>query len=210
MASKRYKQVTDDLRLAYDGKAEDRNQKSEPAWKESERLEFLELLQQEGKKSLLEIGAGAGWDSLFFQGNGLKVVSSDLSPEMVHLCREKGLEAYEMDFLHLKFSDNRFEAVYARNCLLHVPKESLVDVLQEIRRVMTPGGLFFLGMYGGINQEGPWDEDEHIPKRYFAFYQDDQIKAITRAYFSLRSFKTIPQPNSELHFQRLILQKPLD
>jgi SAM-dependent methyltransferase len=207
MASKRYKQVTDDLRQAYDHMAEDRDQKAEPAWKDSERLDFLQLLQDEGKKSLLEVGAGPGWDSLFFQENGLDVVSTDLSPEMVRICHEKGLEAYAMDFLNLNFIDDRFEAVYARNSLLHVPKESLSDVLFEIRRVLIPGGLFYLGVYGGKGHEGIWEEDNHIPKRYFAFYTDAQVKAITGEYFSLRSFKTITLPDSELHFQCLILQK---
>jgi SAM-dependent methyltransferase len=207
MASKRYKRVTADLRQAYDHMAEDRDQKAEPAWKESERQDFLKLMQDEGKKSLLEIGAGPGWDSLFFQENGLNVVSTDLSPEMVRICREKGLEAYEMNFLNLEFIDDRFEAVYARNCLLHVPKESLSDVLLEIRRVLSPGGLFFLGVYGGKDHEGVWEEDNHVPKRYFAFYTDPQIKAITQEYFSLRSFKSIILPDLELHFQLLILQK---
>ncbi|TMD70000.1 MAG: class I SAM-dependent methyltransferase [Chloroflexi bacterium] len=43
---------------------------------------------------MLEIGAGTGNDSLFFRDNGLHVVCTDLSPAMVDLCTEKGLEAY--------------------------------------------------------------------------------------------------------------------
>jgi SAM-dependent methyltransferase len=210
MESEQCKAVTNDLRLAYDRMAEERDKKIEPDWKGSERFDFLQLMQRESKKKLIEIGAGAGWDSLFFQENGLNVVSIDLSPEMVRLCREKGLEAYEMDFLALEFTDGSFDAVYARNCLLHVPKKSLVGVLREIRRVLKEGGLFFLGVYGGKDSEGLWENDKHVPKRYFAFYTDEQIKAITEDYFTLRSFKTIALHASELHFQRLILQKPKD
>lgn len=205
-----YRQVTEELRLAYDRAADERDKKEISPWKFSERQAYLQLLQREGKEKLLEIGAGPGRDSLFFQENGLQVVSTDLSPQMVRLCRQKGLEAYEMDFLNLNFAGANFDAVFALSCLLHVPKADLGDVLLEIRRVMAPGGLFFLGVYGGIERDGSWEDDKHVPKRYFALYLDEQIEAITGEYFTIRDFKKIPLPDSKrsgIHYQRLILQK---
>jgi len=48
------------------------------------------------QRALLEIArAGSGWQ--FFQDHGLEVTCIDLSPEMVRLCREKGLNACVMD-----------------------------------------------------------------------------------------------------------------
>ena len=44
---------------------------------------------------MLEIGAGTGIHGLFFQQNELAVVSTDLSAEMVRLCRAKGLEVWK-------------------------------------------------------------------------------------------------------------------
>lgn len=208
-----YKKVTNDLRAAYDRAADDRDKRELAPWKERERQAYLELLQQEDKHTLLEIGAGSGRDSLFFQQNGLWVISSDLSPEMVRLCRQKGLEAYEMDFLNLDFADASFEAVYALSCLLHVPKAHLAEALLEIRRVMAPGGLFFFGVYGGIEKDGPWEDDVHVPKRHFALYLDEQIKAITGDFFAVCDFRAIKTPDSRrsgIHYQRLILQKGKD
>lgn len=204
-----YQKVTGDLRTAYDRAADERDRKEEPPWKMAERLAFLQLLQKESKQRLLEIGAGPGWDSLYFQENGLEVVCTDLSAEMIRLCREKGLDAHEMDFLTLDFADSSFDAVYARNCLLHVPKANLGEVLQEIRRVMAPGGLFFLGVFGGIDRDGPWEDDQHVPKRHFALYLDEEIAEIAAGYFDLRDFITIESGSkrSGVHFQRLILQK---
>ena len=72
-------------------------------WKVEERGRFLSLLQAEGKRRLLEIGAGAGHHARFFQDSGLEVVCTDLSPELVRLCQEKGLTAYVMDFMGLDF-----------------------------------------------------------------------------------------------------------
>ena len=203
-----YGQVTEALRAAYDQTAEARNTREIPSWKQGERQAFLQLLQAEGKRSLLEVGAGPGRDSRYFQHGGLQVVSTDLSPEMVRLCREKGLEAYVMDFLHLDFADGRFDAVYALNCLLHVPKGVLPQALREIRRVLKPGGLFFYGVYGGFDHEGIWEDDKSVPKRFFALYGDESIQRVAGQTFLVRDFKTIelPEDRSGMHFQRMILE----
>src|SRR5436305_11462127 len=124
-----YDEITESLRVSYDRNVEERDRTPIAPWKLEERGKFLQLLQAGAKNTLLEIGAGPGKDSLYFQENGLQVVSTDLSPEMVKRCREKGLTAYVMDFLHLTFPPASFDAVYALNCLLHVPKTDLPRVL---------------------------------------------------------------------------------
>src|SRR6266536_1248774 len=95
--SEMYKQVIDRLRESYNRNAAERETYGMEVWKVEERQHFLSFLQQEGKHRLLEIGAGPGRDSKFFQDNGLDVVCTDLSPEMVELCHAKGLQAHVMD-----------------------------------------------------------------------------------------------------------------
>ena len=205
-----YEKVTGDLRHAYNLSAADRQQSSLEEWKLEERQAFLDLLQREEKATLLEIGAGVGKDSKFFQDNGVQVVSTDLSPEMVQLCREKGLEAYEMDFKNLAFPDENFDAIYALSCLLHVPKKDLPEILNTLRKLLKPTGLFFMSVYGGPATEGIWEDDYHQPKRFFSTYSDDQLLAVVTRIFELDDFKTIPPPaesDSDLHAQRLILRK---
>ena len=120
--SEMYNDVIACLRESYNRNASERNQYGIEDWKVEQQQHFLSLLQQEGKQRLLEIGAGPGRDSQFFQDKGLEVTCTDLSPEMVALCRAKGLNAHVMDFLSLDFPAESFEMVYALNCLLHVPK----------------------------------------------------------------------------------------
>ena len=106
-----YQHVLADLRRSYDRNAPERDHYGIATWKIEVRQSFLTLLQKEKKQHLLEIGAGPGRDSKFFQEHGLNVVCTDLSPEMVALCRAKGLTAYAMDFLNLEFPANSFDAV---------------------------------------------------------------------------------------------------
>jgi len=201
-------QLLMNLRAAYDRKVDERAQRSLASWKIEERAHFMQLLQQEHKQTLLEIGAGPGQDSLFFQENGFTVTCTDLSPEMVKHCREKGLNAQVMDFAHLDFPPESFDAIYARNCLLHVPKADFPGILQKICTLLRPGGLFFLGQYGGVDEEGVWPGDHYEPKRFFARYLDEPIQAIVTAVFDLVYFKTIPlDDGSTGHFQSMILRK---
>lgn len=186
-----YRFVASELRRAYDAKAEQRDRNPVRDWQKALWAQYLQSLQDEDLTSLLEIGAGTGQAAHFFQSAGLEVVCTDLSPEMVRLCREKGLEAFEMDFLRLDFPDGHFDGLFAQNCLLHVPKADFADVLQEIRRVVRPDGLIFIVMHGGRSFEGVREEDFYEPKRFYALYTEDELRAILERFFQVLSFKSI-------------------
>lgn len=194
------------LRQAYQKTAAGRDTAARQDWKLAERSNFLNYLRANNKQSLLEIGAGPGWDSLFFQENGLDVIATDLSPEMVRLCQNKGLTAYEMDFDHLTFSF-QFDAIYGLNCLLHVPKQKLPAILQRLQGLMKAQGLFFMGVYGGEDWEGVYEDDHHEPKRFFSMYTNEHIQEVVGQFFSLIYFKEIPMTNGVRNFQSMIWQK---
>jgi SAM-dependent methyltransferase len=202
-----YQYVIANLRTAYDRKVEERIAKAPEAWKVTERGRFLDLLQAERKRTLLEIGAGPGRDSLFFQENNLDVTCTDLSPAMVEHCRSQGLNAHVMDFANLIFPPGSFDALYAQNCLLHVPKPDFPEILERLHSLLKPGGLFFLGQYGGVDKEGVWEDDHYQPKRFFARYLDDQIRTLVEQHFVVVSFRRILlEQESAGHFQSLILR----
>jgi SAM-dependent methyltransferase len=54
-----------------------------------------------------------------------------------------------------------FDAVYALNCLLHVPSPDLPSVLAAIEEVLVPGGLLYVGTWGGVDEEGSIRDDHH-------------------------------------------------
>jgi SAM-dependent methyltransferase len=176
----RYDEVLDPLRQAYDGRADWRDGLAKQPWKVVERQAFRDRLAPGAR--LLEVGAGTGQDSAFFQREGFAVVAVDLSPVMVEHCRAKGIEAHATDFLHLDFPAGSFDAVFAMNCLLHVPNRDLPAVLAAIRAVLRPGGLFFVGVYGGSESaEGPLDDDQHVPPRFFSWRTDEQLLGFAAA-----------------------------
>jgi len=195
------------LRESYDRKADERDSRTAPGYELQERDAFLSLLQTEQKHSVLELGAATGADGKFFQQHGLDTVCIDLSSEMVRRCRSKGLRAHVMDLADLRFPPDSFDAVYAMNSLVHLPRTELPDVLREVSRVVKPRGLFYVGMYGGYAYEGTGDWDPYEPKRFFSFHTDEHLQRLLEQDFHVHSFRRIPHGWAGLHFQSVVLRK---
>lgn len=96
------------LKQAYNNTAERRDQSSMALWKVEERRRFLERLKLEGKRSLLEIDAGTGRDSLYFQEQGLGVTPVDFSEENDSYEPKRFFSMYEDDEI-VKTMARRFQ-----------------------------------------------------------------------------------------------------
>jgi SAM-dependent methyltransferase len=203
----RYDDVVADLRASYDGAVADRDALVKQGFKLDERAAFLDRLRAAEARSLLEIGAGTGQDSVFFRDAGLDVTAVDLSPEMVRRCQEKGLDAAVRDLKHLDFKPGSFDAVYTMNVLLHVPNNDLEEALRAIRTVLRPGGLFYVGLWGGEPGEGLLPQDRQEPKRFFSFRSDEQLIAYAGRVFEILDFHTVADQG--LRFQSMTLVGPL-
>jgi SAM-dependent methyltransferase len=127
---------------------------------------------------------------------------------MIKLCKEKGLDAEVMNFAKLDFPDDHFDAIWSMNCLLHVQKEEIRNVLQELKRVFKPSGLFYIGVYGGENHQGIWEKDSYTPNRFFSFFEDDSIKQLLSEFFIIEYFNVVPKEivGGKFHFQSIILR----
>jgi SAM-dependent methyltransferase len=207
LAVEEYQRVVADLRQAYGpAAAAERDGRRKEPFKIGERQRFLGLLRERAASRLLEVGAGTGHDSLYFQEQGLRVVCTDASPAMVELCRAKGLDARVADFLGLGVPPASFDAVYALNCLLHVPTPDLPRVLAAIEEVLVPGGLLYVGTWGGDDEEGLMRDDRHPVPRFFAFRSDERMSQALAERFRVLSFRTADVGGN--HFQSFALEKP--
>lgn len=179
-------------------------------WPIAER--FIELMRREQKTRFLEIGAGVGYTSRWFADRGLDVVATDLSAAQVELCRDKGLDAQVRDMYDLGFPAGSFDAAWAMNCIHHVPTPDLRMVLQGIRDVLVPGGLLYLGVWGGGDMEGIYDDDFYPPPRFFAIRSDAVLREALAAVFEIVEFTTflpeIERDDDGLHMQSAVLRTP--
>jgi SAM-dependent methyltransferase len=195
-------QITSALRLFYDADADRRDKLIKQDWKLDERAAFLDRLRAAEARTLLEVGAGTGQDSVFFAAEGLDVTAIDLSPSMVKRTRDKGVRGLVLDVRDLRAVDGTFDAVYSFNSLLHVPNADLAGALASIRSVLLPGGLFYLGVYGGDEPEEGFSDDE----RFFSFRSDHDLLAYAKEQFDILDFHVVHDVS--LRFQSLTLVRP--
>lgn len=178
------------LVTSYDAAAAQRDDMGEADWRWPLAEQFLAILRTEGKHRLLEVGAGVGYTSRWFADQGLDVVATDLSPAQVELCRAKGLEAHVRDMYDLGFPKASFHAVWAMNCVHHIPGEDFGRVLREIRDLLAPDGLLHLGVWGGYDEEGMYLDDFYPPPRFFCLRSDATLRRELGRVFDIESFTT--------------------
>jgi ubiquinone/menaquinone biosynthesis C-methylase UbiE len=87
---------------------------------------------------VLEVGGGPGELAARIGQSGAEVIMLDISPRMVELARQRGVDARVGDVQELPFADGEFDCVVAAWMLFHVP--DLDRGLAEIARVLRPGG----------------------------------------------------------------------
>jgi SAM-dependent methyltransferase len=102
-------------------------------------------------RRVLEVGCGVAIDLLRFAQGGARVTGVDLSQTAIDLAKKNFSQNGQkgdfriMDGEHLQFEDNQFDMVYAHGVLQYTANP--VQMLNEIKRVLKPGGHAILMVY---------------------------------------------------------------
>ncbi len=102
-------------------------------------------------KKVLEIGCGVGTDLAQFAKHGAIVTGVDLTEAAIALAKKRfkvtGLKGsfQTADAENLPFRDETFDVVYSFGVIHHTPNTQ--RAVDEIRRVLKPGGRAFIMLY---------------------------------------------------------------
>ena len=106
-------------------------------------------------RRVLEVGCGMGnFAERLARETSAEVVATDLSPRMVELARERGLDAGVADVQELPFDDGEFACAVANAMLYHV--EDVDRALSELARVLEPGGKLVAVTIGEAHMAEVW------------------------------------------------------
>ena len=106
-------------------------------------------------RRVLEVGCGMGnFAERVAHETSAEVVATDVSPRMVELARERGLDARVADVEKLPFGDGEFDCAVANAMLYHV--EDLERALSELARVLEPGGKLVAVTIGEAHLAEVW------------------------------------------------------
>jgi len=113
--------------------------------------DFVQKLEEDGAKTVLEIGCGNGRDSIFLSKAGFRVTAIDVAPSAIELARSNIVKAGEgvvtkvANAEDLPFDNGKFDAVFSLS-VLHAT--DLEKSLPEIYRVLDDDSCAFIYIYG--------------------------------------------------------------
>ncbi len=112
-----------------------------------------------GAGGVCEVGCGPGQVARYLKDRGVNMRGIDLSPEMVRVATRLNpdIPFQQGDMLSLNFDDESLAAFVLFYSIIHIKREDVKRALQEMNRVLTPGGKIFLAFHGG---EGELHRDE--------------------------------------------------
>ena len=128
---------------------------------------FLKLLPKGGK--ILDLGCGSGRDSMNFMKLGYEVTAVDGSKELAKKASALlGKEVIASTFEELELKE-KFHGIWACASLLHIKREDLKTVLNNLYNNLDDNGVFYMSFKYG---EKEYVDDKN---RYFNCFTDESI-----------------------------------
>ncbi len=110
------------------------------------------IFPKDTSKSVLDLGCGIGFWTVEFLRRGFSVTSADLTENALRLteirCKTFGFDhknLFRENAANMSFKDGSFEHVNCQGVIHHTPEYE--KCLQEISRVLTPGGTASVSVY---------------------------------------------------------------
>ena len=129
--------------------------------------EFLKLVPKDGK--ILDLGCGSGRDSMNFMKLGYEVTAVDGSKELAKKASALlGKEVIASTFEELELKE-KFHGIWACASLLHIKREDLKTVLNNLYNNLDDNGVFYMSFKYG---EKEYVDDKN---RYFNCFTDESI-----------------------------------
>jgi SAM-dependent methyltransferase len=141
---------------------------------------FKKQLQSSGP--VLDLGAGACFDSAELRSLGLGVISVDRSWGMLTAAREElPGPRVQADIRQLPVPPDCVAGVWACASLLHLGRDELLPAVSGIRTVLVSKGALFVSLKYGSG-EG-WDTARYGPDapRWFTYWSEDDLDTVLRS-----------------------------
>ena len=181
------------------------------------RLTYDEYDIKRDINSVLDLGCGNGRHAIYFAREGMKASGVDVSEQAIDWARDWAKrESLDVDFQvgdigNLPYPNASFGAVVSHGVLDHVPADLAAAAVREVRRVLTPGGLFYCDLrcvddfeFGKGKQVAPntFVVDQGYERGLVQhFFTLEEIKALFDGQFRI-IYSEITERRIEPDFQR--------
>jgi SAM-dependent methyltransferase len=178
-------------------------------------------------RSVLEFGCGTGRVLRHFRNiSGLRLAGTDANPKPIEWDRKNlpNIEFYHNELTPpLAFRDDSFDLIYALSVFTHIPLELQRSWLDELRRILVPGGYLLctvsdvahLGIEDRVQLErdGALTFDRNHPRASYStqvlgswdvFQKRDTVRAVFSVGFEILCYTSEPAASGQ---HTLVLRK---
>ncbi len=175
------------------------------------RETFVELVTEEGRRSIVDVGAGPAVDGSAFVDAGLTYVGVDLAVGNAVIAAERGLGLVPASLFELPFRTATFDCGWSMSTLQHVPDARFHEAMREIVRVLRPGAPLGLGLWGGHERvlESTGASSGLTLPRHFTLRSHERTTAMLSEHGTVERFDTFPDGDSDWEYQVVVLRTPI-
>lgn len=140
---------------------------------------FAAMLDTGGR--IADLGCGAGRDMKFLRESGFAAVGLDRSKRLAAIANKfANCPVVVGDLCGLPFAEGAFAGAWAAASLLHLSRNLVSTAIAEARRILQPGGVFFVSLKRGEGQSRDnWG-------RLFTLFEVDELQsALASAGFNV-------------------------
>ena len=113
-------------------------------------------------------------------------------------CLNPNVAFHQGDMLSLPDADASWGGIAAFYCIIHIPREKVVEALREMKRVLKPGGVLLITLHIGNEMKHLdvwWEKKVNLD---FIYYQPGEMEAwLKEAGFELEE-TLVREPNPEV------------
>jgi len=150
--------------------------------------ELIELIENKEIKPhlVLDVGCGAGTDSIYLASMGCEVTAIDISQEAIRIARERAeksvvkVDFIAANFMEFDFRGKSFDFINDRGCFHHINPWDREKFAIKINDLLKSNGSYFLRCWSDKEEEtkqGPYrlSKDE-IRSTFSKFFHAGTIK----------------------------------
>lgn len=129
--------------------------------------EVVRIFRENSCEFILDLGCGSGRHAVHLAKAGFSALGADISLTGLKLAYDwaqeeaSNLPLVIIDMrVRLPFATSKFDGVFSTQVIHHAKLEEIRRTIEEIQRILQPGGLAFITVAARKDEGGPFEEIE--------------------------------------------------
>jgi len=171
-------------------------------------VDSLSLFKEHGTQKILDLGCGAGRNSIYLAKEGFDVVGADISRSALKKTKAwsrtegtQNVAILQASMAQLPFIKHAFHAVVSVSVIHHALKKDIHETMREIRRTLKDDGMFIANLLSTKDyRRGLGEKLENGTFRTLEEFEEKQFHEVHH-FFSKKEILTLLRKFKRFHIE---------